>query len=129
MRQTQTDFWALMESAKKPVPIPFSLPELIALYFGRDVLRIFVIDRIKMINLTGERFEVPADFDADEFMKAGFGIFQGQPTLVKVQFTPDAAGYVREKIWQCVVGKSVLPMNFWRRWSDAGGLYSVPPTG
>lgn len=29
-----------MESAKKPVPIPFRLPELIALYFGRDVLKI-----------------------------------------------------------------------------------------
>lgn len=35
-----TNFWALLEDAKKPVPIPFSLPELIALYFGRDVLRI-----------------------------------------------------------------------------------------
>jgi predicted DNA-binding transcriptional regulator YafY len=203
-----TNFWTLMESAKKSVPIPFRLPELIALYFGRDVLkilkntvfhdsleslfikikntlppeskkyieqiekslraasgphkkydkfkdtleilneavinkkvieivyytmsrkkvaqrevapykiwfydgtfylighcrlkkdiRIFAIDRIKMINLTGERFAVPPDFDADEFMKASFGVFQGQPTHVKVLFTPNAAGYVREKVW------------------------------
>ena len=35
-----TNFWALMESAKNPVPIPFSLPELIALYFGRDLLKV-----------------------------------------------------------------------------------------
>jgi predicted DNA-binding transcriptional regulator YafY len=35
-----TNFWTLMESAKKSVPIPFRLPELIALYFGRDVLKI-----------------------------------------------------------------------------------------
>ena len=176
-----TKFWALMESTKKPVPIPFSLSELIALYFGRDVLkilkntvfhdsleslfkkikitlpaeskkylkqiekslrvgsgphkkygkfkdtietlneavinkqvveivyytmsrkkvtqrkvapyklwfydgtfylighcrskkdiRIFAVDRIKMLNLTGEGFEVPADFNVDEFMKASF---------------------------------------------------------
>jgi predicted DNA-binding transcriptional regulator YafY len=203
-----TNYWALMESAKKPVPIPFSLPELIALYFGRDVLkilkntvfhdsleslfkkikttlpaeskkylkqietslragsgphknydkfretietlneavinkkvveivyytmsrkkvtqrkvapyklwfyngtfylighcgrrdeiRIFAIDRIKMLNLTAERFEVPAEFNVDEFMKASFGVFQGQPVHVKLHFTPDAAGYVKEKVW------------------------------
>ena len=203
-----TNYWALMESAKKPVPIPFSLPELIALYFGRDVLkilkntvfhdsleslfkkikttlpaeskkylkqierslragagphknydrfretiealneaiikkkvveivyftmsrkkvtrrkvapyklwfyngtfymighcrkrkeiRIFAVDRIKMFNLTDERFEIPADFNADEFMKASFGVFQGQPVHVKLHFTSDAAGYVKEKVW------------------------------
>ena len=203
-----TKFWALMESAKKPVPIPFSLPELIALYFGRDVLkilkntvfhdsleslfkkikttlpaesqkylkqiekslragsgphkkydkfrdtietlnetvikkqvveivyytmsrkkvtrrkvapyklwfydgtfylighcrskkdiRIFAVDRIKMLSITGEQFEVPADFDVDQFMKTSFGVFQGQPAHVKVHFTSDAAGYVKEKVW------------------------------
>lgn len=203
-----TNFWALLEDAKKPVPIPFSLPELIALYFGRDVLkilkntvfhdsleslfkkikttlpaeskkylkqiesslragsgphkkydnfkdtietvneavikkqvieilyytmsrkkvgqrkvapyklwfydgtfyligrcrskkdvRIFAVDRIKMINLTSERFEVPADFNADEFMKASFGVFQGQPVRVRIRFSSDAAEYVQEKVW------------------------------
>ena len=203
-----TNLWALMESAKKPVPIPFSLSELIALYFGRDVLkilkntvfhdsleslfkkikstlpveskkylrqiekslragsgphkkydkfkdtietlneavinkkvveivyytmsrkkvtqrkvapyklwfydgtfylighcrskkniRIFAVDRIKMLNLTDERFEVPADFNVDEFMKASFGVFQGQPVHVKVHFRSDAAGYIKEKVW------------------------------
>jgi len=207
-RVNGTNFWALMESARKPVPIPFSLPELVALYFGRDVLkilkntvfydsleslfkkikttlpaeskkylkqiekslragsgpykkydkfkdtietlneavigkqvveivyytmsrkkvtqrkvapyklwfyngtfyvighcrskkdvRIFAVDRIKMLNLTGERFEVPADFNVDEFMKASFGIFHGQPVHVKVFFTSDVAGYIKEKVW------------------------------
>ena len=63
----------------------------------KDV-RIFAVDRIKIINLTTERFEVPADFNADEFMKASFGVFQGLPTHVKGLFTPNAAGYVREKV-------------------------------
>ena len=203
-----TNFWALIDSAKKAVPIPFSLPELIALYFGRDVLRIlkntvfhdsleslftkikttlpdeskkylkqiekslragsgphknydkfkgtiealnnavikkkvleivyytmsrkkvtrrnvepyklwfydgtfyligrcrskkdiriFAVDRIKTLNLTGESFEVPADFNVDEFMKTSFGVFQGQPVHVKVHFRSDAAGYIKEKIW------------------------------
>ena len=207
-RVNGTNFWALLESAKKPVPIPFSLAELIALYFGRDVLkilkntvfhdsleslfkkikttlpaeskkylkqienslragsgphknydkfretiealneaiinkkvveivyytmsrrkvtqrkvapykmwfyngtfyvighcrkrkeiRIFAVDRIKMFNLTDERFEIPADFNADEFMKASFGVFQGQPVHIRLHFTPSAAGYVKEKVW------------------------------
>jgi predicted DNA-binding transcriptional regulator YafY len=32
-------------------------------------------------------------------MKASFGIFQGQPEHVKVHFTSDAAGYIKEKVW------------------------------
>jgi len=39
-RVNGTAFWSLMESARQPVPIPFSLPELIALYFSRNLLRI-----------------------------------------------------------------------------------------
>jgi predicted DNA-binding transcriptional regulator YafY len=207
-RVNGTAFWSLMESARQPVPIPFSLPEIIALYFGRDVLkvlkntvfydsleslfkkirstlpeeslkylkqiekslragtgphkkydkfkdaietlnqaviqkraveivyytmsrkkftqrtvepyriwfydgtfylighcrwkkevRIFAVDRIKMLSLTDQRFKMPDDFDVDEFMKASFGVFRGQPAKVRVLFAPDAAGYVREKVW------------------------------
>ncbi|MCP4714158.1 MAG: transcriptional regulator [Deltaproteobacteria bacterium] len=31
--------WAVLDAVKKQVPIPFSLTELMALYFGRDMLR------------------------------------------------------------------------------------------
>jgi len=207
-RVNGTAFWALMESARQPVPIPFSLPELIALFFSRDLLRIlkdtvfydsleslfkkvkstlpaesrkylkqieksiragsgphkkygkfkdvietlnqaviqkravelvyytmsrkkisqrivepyrlwfyngtfyligycrwkkeiriFAVDRIKMLSPTDERFDVPEDFDVDEFMKASFGVFQGQPVKIRILFAPDAADYVQEKIW------------------------------
>jgi predicted DNA-binding transcriptional regulator YafY len=32
--------WYLLDSARKPLPVPFSLPELMALYFGSDVLKV-----------------------------------------------------------------------------------------
>ncbi|MFO7972328.1 MAG: transcriptional regulator [Desulfobacterales bacterium] len=32
--------WCLLETARNPIPIPFNLPELTALYFGRDVLKV-----------------------------------------------------------------------------------------
>ena len=33
------NLWRLVDSARKPMPVPFSLPELMALYFGSDVLK------------------------------------------------------------------------------------------
>jgi len=38
-RVNGTGFWALLESARKPVPVPFSLSELMALYFSRDAIK------------------------------------------------------------------------------------------
>jgi predicted DNA-binding transcriptional regulator YafY len=38
-RVNGTGFWALLESARKPVPVPFSLSELMALYFSRDAVK------------------------------------------------------------------------------------------
>ena len=32
--------WYLLDSARNPMPVPFSLPELMALYFGSDVLKV-----------------------------------------------------------------------------------------
>ena len=33
--------WSLLDTVKHQIPIPFSLPELMALYFGADMLRVF----------------------------------------------------------------------------------------
>jgi predicted DNA-binding transcriptional regulator YafY len=202
------NLWLLMESARNPMPVPFNMPELMALYFGRDALkvlkgtvfydaledlfqkikatlppeskkylknveqslkvgsrpykpyskfqkiieqiekavidkrvidiiyytmsrkketrrkvepyklwfldgtfylighckwiqeiRIFAVDRIKMLALTDEIFEVPDDFDIDDFMGNSFGAFHGKPEKIKVLFSADIAGYIKEKIW------------------------------
>ena len=200
--------WFLMDSARNPMPVPFSLPELMALYFGRDTLkvlkgtvfhdsleglfqkieatlppeskkylknveqslkvgskpykpyrkfdkiidqikeavinkrvidiayytmsrkketrrkvapyklwfldgtfylighckwikeiRIFAVDRIKMLALTDEIFEVPDDFDIDDFMGNSIGAFHGKPEKVSILFSADIAEYIKEKIW------------------------------
>ena len=64
----------------------------------RDV-RIFVIDRIRKVQLSPDTFEIPEHFDFKEFMKFRFGVFDGKPTRVIIRFSPDIAGYIREKIW------------------------------
>ena len=65
----------------------------------QNEVRIFALDRIRMLNLTDESFEVPEDFNVDEFMQTSFGVYLGEPVRVKVWFAPDVAGYIKEKIW------------------------------
>ncbi len=62
-------------------------------------IRIFAVDRIKMLGFTDEIFEVPDDFDIDEFMGNSFGAFHGKPEKVSVLFSAEIAGYIKEKIW------------------------------
>ena len=65
----------------------------------RHEVRIFALDRIKMLHQTKETFEVPEDFSFEEFTGQSFGVFQGEPIHVKVWFSSDVAGYIKEKIW------------------------------
>jgi len=65
----------------------------------RKETRIFALDRIKMLHQTKEEFEIPEGFELEEFMGPSFGVFRGEPIKIKVWFAPDAAGYVKEKIW------------------------------
>jgi predicted DNA-binding transcriptional regulator YafY len=65
----------------------------------REDIRIFALDRIKALEMTDETFEMPQDFDFDEFMKSSFGVFHGQPVRVRIWFAADIAGYIREKTW------------------------------
>jgi len=65
----------------------------------RNEVRVFALDRIKMLHQTKESFEVAEDFDFEEFMRPSFGVYQGKPVKVRIWFSPDAAGYIKEKIW------------------------------
>ncbi|MDZ7700065.1 MAG: transcriptional regulator [Deltaproteobacteria bacterium] len=65
----------------------------------RKEVRIFTLDRIKMLHETREAFDVPEDFVLEDFMGSSFGVYQGPPTNIKVWFHPDVAGYIKEKIW------------------------------
>lgn len=65
----------------------------------RKAIRLFAIERIEHITLTDEDFQAPEGFDAEDYMQASFGVFQGDPVEIKIHFTPAAAGYIQEKIW------------------------------
>jgi len=72
---------------------------LIGYCHQRSEVRVFALDRIKMLHQTKESFEVAEDFDFEEFLKPSFGVYQGEPVKVRIWFSSDAAGYIKEKIW------------------------------
>jgi predicted DNA-binding transcriptional regulator YafY len=65
----------------------------------RDGVRIFAVERIKKIQLTDDTFEVPEEFDVDEFMRGSFGVYHGKPVNVRILFSAGIAEYIKEKIW------------------------------
>ncbi len=65
----------------------------------RGEMRIFALDRIRMVRQTEEAFVMPEDFRLEDFLRASFGVYRGPTHRVKIHFSPRAAGFVREKIW------------------------------
>jgi len=39
--QEGKNLWSLLDTIKHQIPVPFTLTELMALYFGRDMLKVF----------------------------------------------------------------------------------------
>ncbi len=65
----------------------------------RQEVRTFALERIKLLRITEEGFMVPEDFRLEEYLGAGFGVIGGRPEEVKIWFSPEAAGYIKERSW------------------------------
>ena len=65
----------------------------------RKDIRLFAVERIERIAVSDDAFEPPQGFDANEFMQSSFGVFRGETVEVRIVFSSDVAGYIREKVW------------------------------
>jgi predicted DNA-binding transcriptional regulator YafY len=72
---------------------------LIGLSHLREEVRMFVLDRIKMLKVTDERFTMPNDFNLDDFMRNSFKVMHDELYAVRVRISPGWARWVSEKIW------------------------------
>jgi len=50
-------------------------------------IRMFAVDRIKMLATAGERSEVSSSFDPKEFTERSFGVYRGEATRVRIFFS------------------------------------------
>ena len=50
-----------------------------------DEVRMFVLDRIRLLHVTKERFIPPDDFDLDEYIKDSFGVIHTDVKKVVIE--------------------------------------------
>ena len=72
---------------------------LIGLCHLRNEIRMFVLDRIRMLTVLGETFVPPKDFDLNEFMGHSFKVMHDELHTVKIRISPAWSRWVGEKIW------------------------------
>jgi len=66
----------------------------------RNAIRIFAIERMRTVELSRSRFDLPADFDAERYLEGAWGILRGDLVTVRVVFARALAPYIRERAWQ-----------------------------
>ncbi|MGH8068702.1 MAG: helix-turn-helix transcriptional regulator [Candidatus Entotheonellia bacterium] len=85
---------------------------------GERDLRMFRVNRIKQVELTGVRGVMVTDYSFTRRFQDTFSTFVGEgTTTVKVRFTKKIAPYIRESLWHWSQQLTALP--------DGGLLYEV----
>jgi predicted DNA-binding transcriptional regulator YafY len=73
---------------------------LIAYDHWRKAIRDFALNRVRTARLTGERFTLPADFDAQTYLHQSLGVEKGSaPTAVRIRFDAYQSRWIRERQW------------------------------
>ena len=65
----------------------------------RGDVRIFAVERMRMVELSARRFEVPASFDAEKYLAGAWGMLRGDLVTVRVIFARALTPYIRERLW------------------------------
>jgi len=64
-----------------------------------DDIRMFVLDRIRLLHVTDQGFIPPDDFDLEEYMRDAFGVIRTDAEKVTIKFDPSLERYLKENIW------------------------------
>jgi len=65
----------------------------------RGEVRVFALDRIRLVNVTEQVFEPPKDFSIEKFTANSFGIIQDELVQVRIRFTGEAARWILDRMW------------------------------
>jgi predicted DNA-binding transcriptional regulator YafY len=66
---------------------------------NRNDFRLFLVDRIRSVELLEQRFVVPDDFSAVDLIGTAFGLINEEPMRIKVRFSAEVAYLIRERTW------------------------------
>jgi len=66
---------------------------------NREAMRLFALERVRGIEVTRQRFEIPASYQPEAHFTSAFGLVSDTPMKVRVRFSPDVAHAVKERVW------------------------------
>lgn len=66
---------------------------------GFGDIGILATERIVDVELSGETFTYPDDFDPEEKLKNAFGLICDDPLDIEIWFSANQARYIKERIW------------------------------
>lgn len=104
--------WIVYQSARATEPVSTEVYPLTLLWHRGslyllaharedDKVKTYKLDRISAVDITSLVFNLPEEFDPQQYLASSFGILQGDGTVtrVRVRFDATAARYVTEKTW------------------------------
>ena len=71
-------------------------------------MRTFAVERIRQVTSLDEMFDVIEDLEEVAFSHS-IGIHEGTPEHVEIEFTPDVAPYIEERVWHSSQSLAPLP--------------------
>jgi proteasome accessory factor B len=66
---------------------------------NREAMRLFALERVRGIEVTRQRFEIPAGYQPEAHFTSAFGLVSDTPMKVRVRFSPAVAHAVKERVW------------------------------
>jgi proteasome accessory factor B len=73
---------------------------LLGLAHNRTGMRLFALERIRGIEVTRQRFEIPEGYQPETHFASAFGLVSDTPMNVQIRFSPEVAHTIRERIWR-----------------------------
>ena len=77
----------------------FGIWYLIGFCHLRGEMRTFRIDRIRQVEVLSESFDIPENFNIDDYFRGSWGIMTGPEYKVKLKFSSSIADFISECIW------------------------------
>jgi proteasome accessory factor B len=66
---------------------------------NRSGMRLFALERIRGIEVTRQRFEIPDGYQPEAHFSSAFGLVSDTPLKVRVRFSAEIAHAVQDRIW------------------------------
>lgn len=73
---------------------------LLGLAHNRHGMRLFALERIRDIQATRQRFDIPENYRPEEHFSKAFGLVSDKVMQVRVRFSPEVAYSVMERTWR-----------------------------